>query len=176
MHWKALRDAIVCSTYTYILSVQCFFYILIDYITLISWEQCNILTENWVHNICICSFAAVTWCNMCWARAFIDSFCRQNWMSFLKASMEKICEGGKHATMVVVLWCCRLVAVVLDFATVLHVDIRGGLEKNSEQMVWTKWTLAACRLFDATLAFLPPSPRACNFHHGVPWSFRFQGF
>lgn len=52
-----------------------------------------------------------TWCNMCWARAFIDSFCRQNWMSFLKASMEKICERGKtcyYACCVVMLLggCC----------------------------------------------------------------------
>ncbi len=71
-----------------------------DYITLISWEQCN----------------------MCRARAFIDSFCRQNWMSFLKASMEKICDGGKTCR-------CCWVAVAL-VATVLHVDIRGGWEKT----------------------------------------------
>lgn len=92
-----------------------------------------------------------TWCNMCWARAFIDSFCRQNWMSFLKASMEKICERGKT--------CYYACCVVM---------LLGGC---------CSWfcNSSACRLFDATLALLPPSPQACNVHQGVPWSFRFQG-
>lgn len=42
-------------------------------------------------------------------------------------------------------------------------------------LILQQFCMPTSRLFDATLAFLPPSPQACNFHHGVSWSFRFQG-
>lgn len=116
MHWKALRDAIVCSSYIR-RYIKCAIFVLhtIDYITLISWEQYNILTKNWRHNICshdatcaehgpsLTHFAARIGC--------------RSW----RPAWKKSARGGKHATMLVVLWCCW-VAVALDFATVLHAD------------------------------------------------------
>ena len=109
---------------------------------------------------------------MCWARAFIDSFCRQNWMSFLKASMEKICDGGKTCR------CCCWVAVAL-VATVLHVDIRGGWEKTpsrwyepSELLQHADFLRLHWLSFHPVLRHAIPTME----FHIVPWSFRFQGF
>jgi len=48
--------------------------------------------------------------------AFIDSFCRQNWMSFLKASMEKTCE----VWVVVERIGCKQTWISLDIYYILH--------------------------------------------------------
>ena len=123
----------ICSTYDRL------------YHTLISWEQSNILTKNWPHNICS-----------------HDATCAEHGPSLTHFAARIGCRSWRPA------WKKSARGENMPLWLLSVVMLLGGS---------CSWfcNSSACRLFDATLAFLPPSPQACNLNHGVPWSFRFQG-